>query len=86
MKKAKKKLRTRTKFVILSIVCIVLFTAAALYVNAKGNSVQDSLIAGVFSFFGGELFCCLGIKLKDNKKKTMPIVEPITDDEEGDIE
>lgn len=66
-KKEKKKMKTRTKFVILSMVFTILYTAVSLVLTAFGHPPESELTVSVFAYFGSELFILAGIKITDRK-------------------
>ena len=68
VKKEKKKMKNRTKFVILSMVFTILYIAVSLVLTAFGHPPESELTVSVFAYFGSELFILAGIKITDNKK------------------
>lgn len=65
--KAKRKIKNMTKFVIVSIVLLVLFTVACFVAIFNDKVIPDSLIVSFFAAFTGELAGMLFKKVKDKK-------------------
>lgn len=59
-----KKMKTRTKFVICSVVNIIWFTIAVLILSAFDKTVPDALIYAWFAAWTVELALLAGIKVK----------------------
>ena len=66
-KKTKKKMKNRTKFVIVSIIHIDVFTIANMIAVYLGKDLSEALIVAFFAAFTGELAGMLWIKLSDKK-------------------
>ena len=67
--KKKKNIKNMTKFVILAIIHVDVFTAVCIIANMFDKQVQDAVITGFFSAFTGELAGMLLKKLLDGRKK-----------------
>ena len=65
----KKKLKTRTKFVICSVLSIVWFTVAVLMLSASDKTVPDALIYSWFGAWTVELALLAGIKVKGKDRR-----------------
>lgn len=68
--KKKKRMKNMTKFVIVSIVLLVLFTIACFVAIFLDKTIPDSLIVSFFAAFTGELAGMLFKKVKDKKNDT----------------
>lgn len=68
MRKQKKKQSLLDKYVIFSLVCLIVFTIAEMIIQAYTNMEQSTLITCFFSAFGGELLMCAMIKRLKLKK------------------
>lgn len=60
-------MKTRTKFVICSVVNLTWFAVAVLVLSAFDKEVPDSLIVAWFAAWTFELAALAGIKIKDKK-------------------
>ncbi len=65
----KKKLSALDKYVIFSFVCLIIFTAAEMILQAITGITHDTLITCFFATFGGELLLCAMIKRLKLKKE-----------------
>lgn len=63
----KSKLRTRTKFTILSVVNLTWFCIAVLVISSFDHVVPDTLIVGWFAAWTAELALLFGIKIKSKE-------------------
>lgn len=61
-------MKKRTKFTILSIVMIIIYTIVALTLTAFGKTVPTELTISWFSTWTAELGLLFGIKIKEDKK------------------
>lgn len=64
----KKKMKNRTKFTICSVVNIIWFTLAVLFLTAFDHTVPDSLIVAWFTAWTAELALLAGIKVKSQNE------------------
>ena len=62
-------MKTRTKFVICSVINLTWFAVAVLGLSAFDKTVPDSLIVAWFAAWTGELAILAGIKIKDKKER-----------------
>ena len=62
-KHGKKPLNKADKYLLLSIIILLIFTAAVIIFNALNLTVQEQLIIGVYAFFGTEIGACCIIKV-----------------------
>lgn len=58
-------MKRRTKFTIVAIIAILLYTAAVLILSYHDHAVPDSLTAAYFTAWTAELGFLFGIKIKD---------------------
>lgn len=63
----KPKLKTRTKFTILSIISLTWFCIAVLVISSFDHVVPDTLIVGWFAAWTAELALLFGIKIKSKE-------------------
>lgn len=66
--KKPKKLKSRTKFCILSFALLISYTVAVLVMSARGISVSDTLTERVFKALTLELALLAGIKITDRSE------------------
>lgn len=69
MRKTKKKLKTRTKFVAAAMVNITWFTVTCLVLAYVDKTVPDALIIAFFSAWTLELGLLAGIKIKSKDEE-----------------
>ena len=65
VKKTRKKMKTRTKFVIVAVVNLTWFTVACLAAAFLDKSVPDALTVAWFAAWTVELALLAGIKIRD---------------------
>lgn len=66
----KRKIKNMTKFVIVSIIALVVFTVACFFAIFNDKEIPDSLIVSFFAAFTGELAGLMYKKVKDKKNDT----------------
>lgn len=66
----RKKIKNMTKFVIVSIIALVVFTVACFFAIFNDKEIPDSLIVSFFAAFTGELAGLMYKKVKDKKNDT----------------
>ena len=65
-----RKIKNMTKFVIVSIIALVVFTVACFVAIFNDKVIPDSLIVSFFAAFTGELAGMLFKKVKDKKNNS----------------
>ena len=56
-------MKTADKYLIFSIIVLLIFSVTTIIFDALGREVQEQLIIGMFGFFGTEIAACCLIKV-----------------------
>lgn len=68
-KQNKKPLNKADKYLLLSIITLLIFTAIVIIMNAFSTNIQEQLIVGTYAFFGTEIGACCIIKVINIKNE-----------------
>ena len=74
----KKPLNKADKYLILSIVTLLIFSVTAVVLNALDIKIQEQLIISIYAFFGTEIGACCVIKVINIKAENQA-VQPYTE-------
>ena len=78
------KMKTSNKVLVVSVLAIILFTVACLYIQYKGNTISDTLVTSWYAFWTIEIVSLAGIKISKVVKNRN--VENIKNEIFGDSE
>lgn len=62
-------MKKRDKYLVCSILAVVVYAIASFLLAINGNSVPDALTAGWFAFWGTEIWHLARIKINDKDEK-----------------